>query len=227
MYIQGGFFMSFFVTLTDEGYSLTTGGYIAAAILLTLLLLAAVIASGKKEHKQMNARQLAFCAMCIALACITSMMKLYEFPFGGSITFFSMLFICLPGFFYGPATGIFTASAYGILQFLLGPYIFFPIQIIVDYLLAFGAIGVSGFFFKSKHGLIKGYIAGIIGRYIFAVISGWIFFGEYAWEGWAPLPYSLTYNGIYIFSEAALTIIILLIPAVSKALSRIKEAAVS
>ena len=227
MYIQGGFFMSFFVTLTDEGYSLTTGGYITAAILLAALLIGAAIVAGKKEHKQMNAKQLAFCAMSIALACVTSMMKLYEFPFGGSITFFSMLFICLPGYFYGPATGIFTALSYGVLQFLLGPYILFPAQVIVDYLLAFGALGVSGFFCKSKHGLIKGYIAGIIGRYIFAVISGWIFFGEYAWEGWAPLPYSLAYNGAYIFSEAALTIIILLVPAVSKAFARIKETAIN
>ncbi len=219
--------MSLFVTLTDEGYALTTIGYVAVAILLAALLIVAAIVAKKKEHKKMNAKQLAFCAMSIALACVTSMMKIYEFPFGGSITFFSMLFICLPGYFYGPATGIFTALAYGVLQFLLGPYILFPAQVVVDYLLAFGAIGISGYFSKSKYGLIKGYIAGILGRYIFAVISGWIFFGEYAWEGWAPLPYSLAYNGAYIFSEGALTIIILLIPAVAKAFARIKETAVN
>ena len=44
---------------------------------------------------------------------------------------------------------------------------------------------------------------------MFAVISGWIFFGYYAWEGWDPLPYSLAYNAIYIFSEAAITLVIL------------------
>ena len=87
-------------------------------------------------------------------------------------------------------------------------------QLVVDYILAFGALGLSGLFTNAKYGLIKGYLAGVVGRYVFAVISGWIFFGEYAWEGWAPLPYSLAYNGCYIFAEAAITIIILAIPAV-------------
>ena len=60
---------------------------------------------------------------------------------------------------------------------------------------------------------------------IFATISGWIFFAEYAWEGWAPLPYSLVYNGIYIFAEAALTGIVLAIPYVRKTFARVKQMA--
>ena len=163
--------------------------------------------------------------MIIALGTITSMIKLYEFPFGGSVTCFSMLFVCLAGYFFGPATGILTGAAYGILQFLLGPYILFPIQVIVDYLLAFAALGLSDIFWKSKQGLIKGYLLGIFGRYIFAVLSGWLFFGEYAWEGWNPLPYSLAYNAAYIFVEGAATLIILAIPAVSKGLEQIKRTA--
>ena len=57
------------------------------------------------------------------------------------------------------------------------------------------------------------------------MISGWIFFGSYAWEGWDPLPYSLAYNAIYIFSEAAITVIILMLPAIKKALASIKKMA--
>ena len=74
---------------------------------------------------------------------------------------------------------------------------------------------------------MKGYLLGVFGRYVFAVISGWIFFGEYAWDGWAALPYSLVYNGCYIFAEAALTVIVLSIPAVSKAMKKVKITAVS
>ena len=95
----------------------------------------------------------------------------------------------------------------------------------MDYLLAFGAFGLSGLFTEKKAGLVKGYLAGIIGRWIFTTLSGWIFFAEYAWEGWAPLPYSLVYNAIYIFSEAALTLLILAIPPVGKAFSRVKKLA--
>lgn len=219
--------MSLFVSNTADGYALTTAGYVLTAIILVAVLVVAALLATKKDRKKMNAKQLAYCGMIIALGTVTSMIKLYEFPFGGSVTFFSMLFICLAGYFYGPATGILTGCAYGILQFLLGPYILFPIQVVVDYLLAFGALGLSGVFYKSRHGLIKGYILGICGRYVFAVLSGWLFFGEYAWEGWSPLPYSLAYNAAYIFTEGIVTIIILAIPAVSKGLEQVKRSALN
>lgn len=217
--------MSLFVAMTEDGYALTTAGYILTAILFVAVIVIAAMLAKKGSAKKMNAKQLAYCGMIIALGTTTSMIKLYEFPFGGSVTCFSMLFVCLAGYFFGPATGILTGAAYGILQFLLGPYILFPIQVIVDYLLAFAALGLSGIFWKSKQGLIKGYLLGIFGRYIFAVLSGWLFFGEYAWEGWNPLPYSLAYNAAYIFVEGVATLIILAIPAVSKGLEQIKRTA--
>ena len=49
---------------------------------------------------------LVFSAMCIALASVTSMIKVFEFPTGGSITLASTFFATLPGFFFGPAVGI-------------------------------------------------------------------------------------------------------------------------
>ncbi|MDE7266221.1 MAG: energy-coupled thiamine transporter ThiT, partial [Lachnospiraceae bacterium] len=57
------------------------------------------------------------------------------------------------------------------------------------------------------------------------VLSGWIFFAEYAWEGWAVLPYSLVYNGIYIFAEGIITIMIIMLPPVKGAIDRIKKIA--
>ena len=119
--------------------------------------------------------------------------------------------------------GIMTGAAYGIIQLILEPFILFPMQVLVDYLLAFGALGLSGLFWKKKNGLVKGYITGISGRYIFSVLSGWLFFGAYAWEGWNPLAYSLVYNGCYIFAEGLITVIIISIPSVSKALMQVKH----
>ncbi|MCH1982685.1 energy-coupled thiamine transporter ThiT [Ruminococcus sp. OA3] len=219
--------MSFFVKASEDGYALTSGGYAAVGILLAALLILASVIAGRGKRKHMNARQLVFCAMSVALASVLSMLKVYEFPFGGAVTLCSMLFICLPGYFYGLGAGLLSATAYGVLQFLLGPYILFPIQIIVDYLLAFGAFGLSGLFAKSRRGLLKGYIIGILGRYVFSVLSGWLFFGEYAWAGWGALSYSLAYNAAYIFAEGILTIVILMIPSVSKALARVKEMAIN
>ena len=126
-------------------------------------------------------RILVFSAMCIALASITSMIKVFEFPTGGSITLASTLFAVLPGYFFGPAVGIVSGFAYGILQFFLGPYILTPVQVFIDYGLAFAAFGLSGFFASKKYGLHIGYLAACVGRWFFAFLSGWIFFGEYAW----------------------------------------------
>lgn len=174
------------------------------------------------NKKRFTVKQLVFCAMSIALGTVLSNIKIFHFPWGGSITLLSMLIIALPGYFYGLGAGLITGFAYGALQLIIDPYVIFPIQLVVDYFLAFGALGLSGLFHNAKNGLIKGYITGILGRYVFAVISGWIFFGEYAWEGWAPLPYSLVYNGIYIFAEAAITILIIMLPPVKNAINRVK-----
>ena len=222
----------------ETTYVPTTLGNVLLAVIIIALLYGAVIFARKYAAKQassdanikksrLTVKQLAFCAMTIALGTVLSNIKLFHFPTGGSITLFSMLVVCLAGYFFGLGAGLMTGVAYGILQLLIDPYVLYPMQLVVDYILAFGALGLSGLFTNSKSGLIKGYIIGVLGRYVFAVISGWIFFGAYAWEGWAPLPYSLAYNAIYIFAEAAITIIILAIPAVKGAMARIKTMAIS
>lgn len=201
-----------FKTVEDE-LQFTTTGYVAFLLLIVALVVAAVLLSAKSKgpvrQKKFNTKRLVFCAISIALAMVTSMIPLYSFPFGGSVTLFSMFFICFIGYLYGPSAGVCTGLAYGILQLVIKPYIYFPIQVIVDYPLAFGALGLSGFFWKSKYGLVKGYLVGILGRFFFSVLSGCLFFAEYAWEGWAVLPYSIVYNGAYIFTEAVITILLL------------------
>lgn len=176
--------------------------------------------------KKVTVKQLVFCAAAIALATVLSNIKLFHFPTGGSITLLSMLVISFPGYWFGLGVGLITGVAYGVLQLLIDPYVLFPLQLIVDYILAFGAFGLSGLFSNAKSGLIKGYVAAVLGRFVFSSISGWIFFGEYAWEGWNPLAYSLAYNAIYIFAEAAVTIIILLLPPVKEAMIRVKKLAI-
>lgn len=159
--------------------------------------------------------------MAAALGTVLSYVKIFSFPWGGSITLLSMFVITLPGYFYGLRIGLITGLAYGALQLLIEPYVIHPAQLVMDYFLAFGALGLSGLFKEAKNGLLKGYMAAVSGRYVFSVLSGWIFFGDYAWEGWGMF-YSLTYNGIYIFAEAALTVIVISLPPVKSAVSRVK-----
>lgn len=82
------------------------------------------------------------------------------------------------------------------------------------------------FFRKKKGGLIAGYIAGVTGRFLFAFLSDWMFFGSYGADyGMSGPAYSLAYNGSCLFVEAALTLIVILLPSVRKALEQIKKKA--
>lgn len=218
--------MSLFLTYSAEDYEylLTPAGYIALTVILAAILLS-ILAFGKKEKAGTNTKQLAFCAVAMALGVITSFIKFGSLPFGGSITLFSMFFVALIGYLYGPSVGITTGIAYGILQLIIEPYIYHPLQVLLDYPLAFGMLGLSGFFAEKKHGLIAGYTLGVFGRYLCHVISGYIFFAEYAPEGMNPLIYTLSYNCTYIVPELIATIVILLVPAVMKGLDRVKSMA--
>ena len=223
--------MSLFATkLVDEyggtTYNLTGLGYGAlVALMLILLILACYLTGDKAKFKT---KHLVFSAVAMALAMITSFLKLFEAPMGGSVTLFSMLFICCIGYWYGLRTGIMTGVAYGLLQLISDPYIISLPQMITDYILAFGALGLSGIFCNKKNGLVKGYIVGVLGRYLFAFLSGLIFFGMYAeGTGMSAPVYSLAYNGSYLGCEAAITLIVLAIPAVNRAFAKVKEMAVA
>ena len=164
--------------------------------------------------------------MAIALAMVTSLLKLWHMPMGGSITLFSMLFITLIGNWYGLAVGLTTALAYGILQLIIDPYIISLPQMLIDYIFAFGALGLSGVFSKSKNGLLKGYILAVFGRFLFATLSGYIFFPTFMPEFFDnALLYSICYNGAYIGAEAILTLMLIHLQPIAKALNHVKEIA--
>lgn len=208
----------------DKALKLTTAGILAVVAVIVLLFLIALIIRRRENHsRKISTKQLVFSGVALALALVTSMIKLFNLPMGGSITLLSMLFIVLIGYWYGPYVGIMTAIAYGLLQFVIEPIFYTVPQMLTDYPLAFGALGLSGFFYKTKNGLIKGYIAGVLGRYFFAFLSGLIFFATYAEGSGMSAPiYSLAYNGSYLIPEAVITLIIIALPPVANALNRIK-----
>lgn len=217
----------FAIPVTDEygvTYQLTTAGYTALVIAMIAALLVGCAIFGSK--RKFSAKQLTFSAMAIALAMVTSMLKL-DMPMGGSVTLLSMLFITLIGNWYGLGVGLTTGLAYGILQLVIDPYIISLPQMLLDYFLAFGALGLSGLFSKSKNGLVKGYIAGILGRFVFSTLSGYIFFPTFMPEFFDnAMLYSICYNGAYIGAEALLTLVLICLPPVSKAFKHVKTLAV-
>lgn len=206
-------------------FELTNAGYGLLVAVMLVILIGACFFTGNKE-KRFDTKQLVFSSMAIALAMVTSMIKVVDMPMGGSVTCFSMLFICLIGYWYGLRTGLMTAIAYGFLQLIVDPYIISIPQLFTDYVFGFGALGLAGLFSNAKNGLLKGYAVGILGRYFFTFLSGMIFFGSNgaAYNMSAPI-YSLAYNGAYLGLEAAITLILIAVPAVSKGLVRVKAMA--
>ena len=208
----------------DDAVKLTTTGVIIIVAVIAALFILSLFLGKKEEHsKKLTTKQLVCSAVAMALALVTSLIKLFDLPMGGSVTLCSMLFIVLIGYWYGPKVAITAGIAYGFLQFVIEPIFYTIPQMLTDYPLAFGALGISGFFYKKKHGLILGYMAGVLGRYFFAFLSGVIFFGAYAADYNMAVPvYSLVYNGSYLFAEAAITLIIIALPPVQKALAHVK-----
>ena len=103
-----------------------------------------------------------------------------------------------------------------------------PFQVGCDYIFAFMALGVSGFFYKKKNGLIIGYIVAALARGVFHTIGGYIYWMDYMPDSFPQTLsaiYPIVYNYAYILLEMVGTVIILLIPPVNKALKKVRDMA--
>lgn len=198
----------------------STGGKIAVIAVIVILLL--LIMRGGKNEKKMDTRALTVSALMIALATVLGMIKIFEMPQGGSVTLFSILPIAVCGYLLGTRRGVMAGFCVGLINLIFGPYVIHPVQLLIDYPLAFGAVGLAGITRNSSNGLTKGYLIGLVGRYICAVLSGVIFFGSYAPEGFNAWTWSLWYNLTYLAAEGIITIIVINIPAVKNMFTRLK-----
>jgi len=209
-----------------EGYyQLTDLGALIMLIISVTLFLA--ISGYLFKRADISTRVLTYAALSLAVAFALSYIRLWPMPMGGSVSPMSMFFVTFVGFLFGPAVGLVSGLSFGLLQFAQGPLVLHPFQLLLDYPLAFGMLGLAGFFYKAKGGLYIGFIVAVTGRFVMHTISGYFFFAHYAPEGMNPLWYSITYNAAYIYAEAAITIVVLLIPQVRNAIKHVKNQALS
>ncbi len=163
-------------------------------------------------------------ALMVALATILSMIKVFEMPFGGSVTLLSMLPLVLMSFRHGTRWGLLTAFVHSVLQMVLGfsnvgycPTLLSQVGcILLDYILAFTALGLAYAFsrpFKNRFvGVIVGTAIVCAIRFLCSWLSGMLIWGSYKdYYEWAVnMPvwlYSLVYNGNYMLPETAITVI--------------------
>ena len=175
------------------------------------------------NKSRMNTKAITIAALMIALAMILDQIKLFQMPQGGSVTLFGMLPIILLGYLLGPKVGVAGGFCVGFLNLIFGGYVIHPIQLFIDYLLSFSVMGLSGLLRDKKNGLTKGYILGITLRYICFVVSGTIFFGEYAPPEFNALTWSLWYNLTCVAVEGAMTLLVINIPVVKNTFIKLRN----
>jgi thiamine transporter len=145
----------------------------------------------------------------IALSAALNSIKLYQLPYGGSITLAGMVPILWLSLRRGPVIGTYAGIVLGLVVMIIEPYLYNPVQILLDYPIAFGALGLAGLF--KKHPIL-GVGAGMLGRFISHFISGVFFFYMYAgYWNMDPITYSIAYNGSYLLPEFIVSAVIIYI----------------
>ncbi len=206
---------------------LTGMHWYTAAIVAVLLVMGLVISRSKKS--KWTARRLSYAAMCIAIAFVLSCIKLYHAPQGGSTTPAAMLPLIMFALACGPVQGLTVGCAYGLLQLIEEPYVVHPLQLLCDYPLAYGAMALCclACLIPEKHSYFRLPVAVVLGyfaRLVMAVISGVVFFAEYAGDQNAFI-YSVTYNLGYLAPETLIALVISLIPGMNRLVKTIAKKA--
>ena len=197
----------------------------AWAVVAVLVVAAALLAAAGKKAAW-NSRRISMGAMCVAIAFVLSCIRLFRMPQGGSITPAAMLPLVLFMVACGPLQGFVVGCTFGLLQLITDPYVIHPVQLLVDYPLAYGAMVLgclaSALPIDKRWKLPLAALLAGVGRYVMAVLSGAIFFSEYAGEQNAWV-YSLVYNITYIGPDVLVCMLVACIPGMPRLVELIKK----
>lgn len=172
----------------------------------------------------MNASRIRITAeigLTVALCAVLGLVSLWKLPQGGSVSLV-MLPIFVLALLRGPVAGMVAGSLYGILDYMIEPYFFHPLQVLLDYPVAYALVGVAGVLSvrwralategRTARGVwtvaVPAVVLGSLGRYAAHVLSGLVFFASYAPEGQAPLVYSAVYNSFVLVSGALCAVLV-------------------
>ena len=198
---------------------------------------------------QNKTKRLTESAMLISVAIVlelVSKMFIPEMPFGGQVTLVSMLPVVLISYRHGVKWGLVSGLGYALMEMAIGAKTvaaaFQPgyfgdgtligkalIMCLLDYVVAFTALGLGGMFRdRIKHpgaALCAGSVLALGARYVAHIGSGYILFAGWAewfftqdgFPAWGAnlvasmspqvlgLTYSVVYNGMYMVPEILIT----------------------
>ena len=176
----------------------------------------------KNTAKAQNLRALCESAIMIALATVLALLQFPPFRIalwgqGGSIDFV-MIPLIIIGYRRGAKWAIPAGLVHGLIDCLVSGGIGWGLpSILLDYVIAYGAVGVAGFFRKQKHGLVVGAIVASVARFIVHFISGVTIykiavgtsveiFGDNA-----SIIYSIVYNGSYMLGNMIIAVLVVML----------------
>lgn len=174
-----------------------------------------------------STRMVAEAGVMIALAKILSFIKLFEMPMGGSVTLASMAPVLFFAIRWGWQKGLLVGLVYGLVDYLLGGYTVHPLQVLLDYPLAYMMLGFAGLqrasdgdsFFSHLPSLILA----VALRLAMHVLSGCVFYstidftkaGASLGEAFtlsnmgAGFIYSLQYNAAFLGVDFLICLVVL------------------
>ena len=131
---------------------------------------------------------------------------IYEMPQGGAVTIAGLVPLIWFALRRGVKYGIFAGIIYGAIHAILpGSYIIHPVQGLLDYPIAFGALGLAGLCKKIP---AVGIGLGIFGRFLSSFFACLFFFTDnpFSTEG---IYASAVYNGTYLIPEFFITLVVI------------------
>ena len=177
--------------------------------------------SNNVTRSHLRIRALCESAILLALAIVLNMLSKSLFanlPQGGSISL-AMFPLLLIAHRWGWGSGLLAGFCYGLLDMLLdGGYAWGWQSILLDYLVAYTALAVGGFFKGKAWGIFPCVAIGSLGRFAVHYFSGVTLYkiieptGIEGLEGLGvftnPHVYSIVYNGVYMLPNMLIAMVI-------------------
>ena len=166
--------------------------------------------------KKKNLYKICESAILIALSLALMPIEIPGPAFGGDIDLV-MIPLFILAYRNGPFYGIMGAGVFGFLKCLIGGGIGWGLpSILLDYVLAYAAVGVAGFFAGKYWAVELSTFVGCLARFIIHFISGITLYmitvpteiesiGTFA----NPVIYSIVYNALYMLPNTVIAIIVM------------------
>lgn len=181
------------------------------AVILSVILSLGILVATIKTLKgiKFDVRTISRVGVVAAITIVLYMIKIVPFPQGGGCSLLSILPIMILAVIFDTREALVCAIIVAFIKIVIQPP-YYPMQIPLDYLGAMISVAFTPMFgTDKKSNLVTGALVASLLSISFSVLSGIIFFGEFAPKGTSVWIYSIVYNFLGYGVEALLSVIAL------------------